>query len=196
MDILKHTSKNESQLVDDVIGGDERAFSVLFKQLYPRVYRTVYAMLGDEVSATEVTQTVWVKAWQKRANYNFKASYSTWIHRIAVNSALDELKRKRRYWSRFNHLFTREDLRKESGQEFSGRSNPAQDMQTAESHAELHIAIAQLPEAQRLALVLKEFENYTYAEIASILGCKVGTVMSRLHAARNQIQRILNPKSK
>lgn len=196
MDISEHKSKTEAQLVADVIAGDQQAFSVLFKQLYPRVYRTVYGMLGDEASATEVTQTVWVKAWQKRDNYNFKASYSTWIHRIAVNSALDELKRKRRYWSRFTQLLSREDLRKESGQAFAGRSDPAKDMQTSERHAELHAAIAQLPEAQRLTLVLKEFENYTYAEIASILGCKVGTVMSRLHTARNQMQRILNPESK
>lgn len=193
MEISKHTSKTEAQIVEDVIAGDQRAFSVLFKQLYPRVYRTVYGIMGDEHSAGEVTQTVWVKAWQKRSNFDFTASYSTWLHRIAVNSALDELKRKRRYWSRFTQLLSREDLRKESGQEFTGRSNPAEDMQTAEGYAELHTAIAQLPEAQRLTLVLREFENYTYAEIASILGCKVGTVMSRLHAARNQMQRILNP---
>ncbi|MDP4880167.1 MAG: hypothetical protein NWR36_09815, partial [Opitutales bacterium] len=81
MDISEHTSTTEAQLVTDVLAGDQQAFSALFKQLYPRVYRTVYGMLGDEASATEVTQTVWVKDWQKRTNYNFTASYSTWIHR-------------------------------------------------------------------------------------------------------------------
>ncbi len=173
------------------MNGNEAAFAELFKQHYPRVYRTVHAMLSDEADAREVSQMTWIKAWQKRNRFDFNSSFTTWLHRIAVNTALDELRRRKRYWKRFQRIFRQTDDNKEEDLPLPHENNPATGMIEDERHLAVREAIAKLPEAQRTVLVLREFENYTYEEIAATLGCKTGTVMSRLHLARKKLQQLL-----
>jgi RNA polymerase sigma-70 factor (ECF subfamily) len=195
MDDIQAQSDIDAPLIHAAVAGDESAFAELFQRYYPRVYRTIYGILGDATDAQEVTQSVWIKAWQKRTHYNFKSAYTTWLHRIAVNTALDELRRRRRYWTRFKDLLSNDQPTKESPNTPTAESDPAQNLLKIEDYESLHLAIAKLPEAQRTVLVLKEFENYTYEQIAATLGCKIGTVMSRLHHARTKLNTLLTHRS-
>lgn len=180
--------------IEKAQAGDSGAFGALFKMHYAQVFRTVYAMMGNKADAEDVAQLAWLKAWQKIGRFNFQSSFSTWLHRIAVNTALDELRRRKRSWVRFKSFFGGPDAESEASlPEPATGESPARDLLKKENAQAVHEAIARLPEKQRAVLVLREFEGYTYQQIADTLGCKPGTVMSRLHLARNKLHSLLNP---
>lgn len=195
---LKDTRGDDgAEAIKKAQSGDSDAFGLLFKAHYNQVFRTVHGMMGNEADAQDVTQQAWLKAWQKIHHFNFKSSFNTWIHRIAVNSALDELRRRKRTWSRFISIFKDNEGHSETfTHEPATAHTPSDDLLKDESAQSIHQAIAKLPEAQRTVLVLKEFEDYTYQQIADTLGCKIGTVMSRLHLARKKLHSDLNQAKK
>ena len=170
--------------------GSRRAFGELFRQLYPRVHRTVWAMLGDEAEAHDVAQSAWIKAWEHRQSYNFQSLYTTWVHRIAVNCALDALRKRRRLRSRFVRFFKPDPNGSEDppGPDPVDGDPPNAELARKELGLAIEAAVAELPDEQRTVLVLREFEGYSYAEIAKLLDLKPGTVMSRLFHARQKLQ--------
>ncbi|NDV63062.1 sigma-70 family RNA polymerase sigma factor [Puniceicoccales bacterium CK1056] len=181
-------AERQLDLARAACAGDRAAFGQLFKLLYARIHRTVWGMLGDESEAHDVCQEAWIKAWKRRDRYNFESAFSTWIHRIAVNSALDALRKRKRLGQRFLRVF--------SGSSESGTLDMAADTaRTPKEHLRdkelgktIEQAVADLPEDQRTVLVLREYEGYSYEEIAQVVNCKIGTVMSRLHLARQKLQ--------
>ncbi len=180
------------ELVRAACAGDSDAFGAVFRMLHARVYRTVWGILGDADEAHDVAQEAWIKAWERRARFNFTCAFATWVHRIAVNTALDALRRRSRLRRRFRRFLgalaptdrVREPPAPEAG--------PDRQLERSELGRAIERAIAALPEEQRVALVLREFEQYSYAEIARAMGCQPGTVMSRLHLARTKLQNHLS----
>jgi len=179
---------HEANLARAACAGDEQAFGQLFNSLYGKVHRTVWAMMSDEQAAHDVVQEAWIKAWEKREKFNFQSRFSTWIHRIAIHSALDALRKRKSRRKRFIGGIT---------ERFSGRllnetgprkDHPDKNLENKELGREIEEAVAALPEDQRTVLVLREYEGYSYGEIASVVGCQPGTVMSRLHLARQKLQ--------
>ena len=171
---------------------DREAFGGLFRLYYPRVHRTVWGMLGDESEAHDVAQDAWIKAWDKRTDFNFQSQYSTWVHRIAVNCALDALRRRKRLSRRIVSFFSSsEDESLPDPEDTVAYHQP--DFMTAnkELGESIEKAVADLPDAQRIVLVLREYEGCRYAEIADLLKIEIGTVMSRLHLARKKLQNSL-----
>lgn len=168
--------------------GDRDAFGKLFTVLYGRVHRTVWAMLADESGAHDVCQEAWIKAWQQRDRFNFGSSFSTWIHRIAINCALDALRRRRRLGRRFLRLLNTSPDGAQAAGSASTDPHPDAQLRNKELGRAIEQAVAELPEDQRTVLVLREYEGYGYEEIARLVNCKTGTVMSRLHLARKKLQ--------
>jgi RNA polymerase sigma-70 factor (ECF subfamily) len=168
--------------------GDRDAFGKLFTALYGRVHRTVWAMLADESDAHDVCQEAWIKAWKQRERFNFASSYSTWIHRIAINCALDALRKRRRLGRRFLSLFEGSGDGSETRTGTDPEPLPDKHLRNKELGQAIEQAVAELPEEQRTVLVLREYEGYGYEEIARLVNCKSGTVMSRLHLARKKLQ--------
>jgi RNA polymerase sigma-70 factor (ECF subfamily) len=185
-------------LVKAACDGNKEAFGELFRSLYGRVHRTVWGMVGDESEAHDVAQEAWIKAWEKKETYNFQSLYSTWVHRIAVNCALDALRRRKRYWSKIAGFMTKDEGPKTKDgkditvSEESFDQSPSSLVQKKELGQRIQSAVSRLPEEQRTVLVLREYEGYSYGEIADILGIKPGTVMSRLHHARQKLQNSLS----
>lgn len=181
-------------VVKAACNGSKEAFGELFRALYGRVHRTVWAMLGDESDAHDVAQEAWIKAWENKEKYNFQSLYSTWVHRIAVNCALDALRRRKRLWTKLKRFGIRDEGQKtKDGTELAVAKesfdlSPSSLVQNKELGQTIEVAVAELPEDQRTVLVLREYEGYSYAEIAKSLGIQPGTVMSRLHLARKKLQ--------
>ena len=171
-------------IVKAACDGSQEAFGELFRAFYGRVHRTVWGMMGDEAEAHDVAQEAWIKAWENRDKFNFQSLYSTWVHRIAVNCALDALRRRKR----FLNFLARDKRRATSDESQSLVSSPSSNVQNKELGETIEAAVADLPEDQRTVLVLREYEGYSYAEIAKTLGIQPGTVMSRLHLARKKLQ--------
>lgn len=184
----------EQKLLEKSQQGDADAFGHLFKLHYSRVYRIIYGILLDEEEAKEAAQRTWIKVWDNLHRYNYKSAFTTWLHRIAVNTAIDESRRKNRYWNRIKNVLTPGPGERSSVEEHvlpPDRKTPADALIAQDRKQGLMKALARLPQPQREVFTLREFENFSYEEIANALSIKTGTVMSRLHLARNKLQSIL-----
>lgn len=176
------------ELVTRSLAGEEAAFGELVQLYHGRVFGLVYRIVRQADDAREVEQTTWVKAWQRLGTYRKEARFFTWLYRIAVNTAMDHVRKQIRQ---------REvPLEREDGRDPVPAPEWAGSLQTrpdaAAGQDEVRVAFAAALEGlsaeHRAALVLREVEGRTYQEIAKMQGCRVGTVMSRLFYARRAIQ--------
>lgn len=170
---------DEDELVRDAQAGDSEAFERLYEIHVRRVYALCLRMLADPRRAEEMTQDVFVRAWQALATFQFQSAFGTWLHRIGVNVVLG-------------------DLRSEKRRE--GKVNPVPDLEVfvhevresmPETMIDLERAIAQLPDGAREVLVLHDIQGYRYREIAALIGTAEGTVKSQLHRARRLVREAL-----
>jgi RNA polymerase sigma-70 factor (ECF subfamily) len=150
--------------------GDTRAFERLYRGHAARVHGLARRMVGHE-EADELTQDVFVRAWEKLGTFRGEAAFGTWLHRVAINIMLARQQVRRRDRDRFE-----ED---EAGIEAA----PVAPRQT-ESSVDLESALACLPDGARRVFVLHDVEGYKHHEIADALGITVGTSKSQLHRAR------------
>lgn len=172
-------SELSSALVRRAQRGDVDAFEGLYRQNVGRIHALCLRMTGDPVSAEELTQSVWVRAWQRLDTFRGDSAFSTWIHRLAVNVVLSERRSEARRRARIE--FTDMDADLDRG------TPPA----PTETRIALERAVAQLPEGARKVFVLHDVEGYRHADIAEKLGTAVGTVKSQLHRARKLLREAL-----
>lgn len=171
---------DESQLIARVLDGDREAARQLYDAHAPRVYRLVYRLCGDEDLARDFTQDTFVRAFDQLARFRGDAAFSTWLHRIAVTTTSNAMRRVRRQ----RHRETAIDGIPEP------MAPPAAD---GDLQQRLAAAIDALPEIYRTTLVMHDIEGFTHPEIASALGVPEGTCKSRLFQARAQLRRMLAP---
>jgi len=164
--------------------GDRRAFDRLVLKHQRRVYFTVTKLLHDQEAAYDVVQDVFVKAYLKLSQFDIGRPFYPWLHRIAVNTALNELNRPQRK----QNADWPADVFVDPGGE-----SPEQAVVTGELEAAAAKAIEALPEGQREVFVLRTAEGLKYEEIAELLGLTKGTVMSRLSRARAKMKLRLAP---
>jgi RNA polymerase sigma-70 factor (ECF subfamily) len=159
-------------------GGQPPAdFGVLYEEHYPRLYRTVRAIVLDPRLAEDLTQDAFVQAYVKWDSYHGDGPVAAWLYRIAVNHALSYLRRPR-----LSALVTR------LGQSLlhGGHEPDPQTMVT--DRLDVTEALALLAPQQRAALVLYYYQGYSYREIAAVLGVAEGTVGASLNAARKRLR--------
>ena len=160
--------------------GDVAAFEQLYRQNLDRVYAVCLRIAGDTVKAEELTQDVFVRAWEKLGSFEGKSAFSTWLHRLAVNVCLGE---RRSEGIRVGKVFTTDEL--EIYESPSRRPDPGQAI-------DLERAIATLPPGARMVFVLHDVEGFKHEEIARMHGSAVGTCKAQLHRARKLLREALN----
>jgi RNA polymerase sigma-70 factor, ECF subfamily len=175
--------------------GDERAFGELMQAHYPATFRLVVAILRHEHDARDVCQEVWLTVWKTLPAYRGDARFSTWLHPIATRRAIDHLRKRQRWFSRFLPFSSGPEDRVGVPEPAARDDTPAE-LAAAERRAIFEKALAELPPLLRAALALREIEGQTYEQIAHALDCPVGTVMSRLHKARQLLARKLQSSSR
>ena len=174
-------------------GGDPHSYRLLVERHQARIYRLVARFLGPEHGDIEdVVQEVFVKSYFSLNRFREDSSFATWITRIAINRAKDELKRRARRNSvgesldpgliaELNSYVQQEDPKDEE------RPEPPKALRDL-----VNRALAFLPDRLRVVVSLKDMENLSYQEIAEILKCSVGTVKSRHSRARKKLKEILS----
>lgn len=181
-------------MVRRVQEGDAEAYRLLVESHQARIHRLVGRLLGvDHAAVDDVVQDVFIKAYLSLDKFRQDAQFGTWITRIAINRARDELK-KQSGRIPFDEEFGEEALRSLQGSlESGGREdeNP-QDYQAAAGRL-VGRAVAQLPERFRITLTLKDIEGYSYQEVSEILKCSIGTVKSRHTRGREKLKKLLSP---
>ncbi|MGB7875882.1 MAG: sigma-70 family RNA polymerase sigma factor [Anaerolineales bacterium] len=169
---------NETELVTRAQDGDRNAYSELVRIHAQGVLNVIYRMCGDIQVAEDAAQETFIQAWLRLPSYRPQASLRNWLYRIAVNTAIDMLRKEKRILPGAVEDMNLRDT--EPGPETLVASS--QQMETVQE------AVMALPDASRAVLVLREFEGLSYQEIAESLEIPIGTVMSRLNYARKLLR--------
>ena len=166
--------------------GDVDAFEALYRQHAGRVYALCLRLTADAEKARELTQDVFVKAWEALPEFRGEANISTWLHRIAVNAMLMQRRSERR---RLARVSLADDDADDADALLQGSSLPA-DVANA---IDLERAVASLPPGVRRAFVLHDVEGYSHEEIARMTGLAAGTLRAQLFRARQLLIGRLSP---
>jgi RNA polymerase sigma-70 factor (ECF subfamily) len=166
--------------------GDMRAFEELVARHRDKVYARAFSMIRNEEDAIDLSQEAWIKAWQRLKQFQGDSSFLTWMTRIVINLCLDRLRKMKR-----ERAESIENLEEESGgverQMPTVTVNPTERLERSELRQRIDKALGQLSYEHRTVLILHEFEDLEYKEIAKRMQCSIGTVMSRLFYARRKM---------
>lgn len=163
--------------------GDRRAFERIYRTHVDRVFSVCVRMVGDRGKAEELTQDVFVRCWEKLAQFRGESAFSTWLHRLAVNVVLNDRQAEGRRRSR-----------EDEGIEDMDEINTAdvRPLPVPGLSLDLEAAIAALPAGARKVFVLHDVEGYTHEEIGTMLGVTAGGCKAQLHRARMLLRRSLS----
>jgi RNA polymerase sigma-70 factor (ECF subfamily) len=171
---LASAVESSAELVTRACRGDAGAFEALYRQHVGRVYGLCLRMTGQTESAEDLTQDTFVNAWRSLPGYEGRSSFSTWLHRIAVNAVL-----AKRRSPQGRHEITMTD---DEGEQMEFEAHATLDEATP---IDIERAIAALPPGARDVLVLHGIYGYSHEEAAGMLGVAVGTCKAQLHRARH-----------
>ena len=183
--------EDDGALVERAKGGNEDAFAALVHRHRDRAFAVAYRVVRHREDALDIAQEAFVRAYQSLAGFKGEARFSTWLHRIVVNLALDHLRRQPHHAA--GEYQDARALEEAAGQVVAPTPDPQQAVEALEVRRLIQEGLAALPAEQRTALVLREIEGLSYKEIAQAMRCSIGTVMSRLHYARRKMQVTLRP---
>jgi RNA polymerase sigma-70 factor, ECF subfamily len=189
------TQQNYAAMPDEGLvaaaqGGDMVAFEELIGRHRDKIYARAFSMMRNEDAAIDLSQEAWVKGWQRLKQFQGEASFVTWMTRIVINLCLDQLRKQKRL---------RADSIEQMDEELGGverqmpvvTPNPTERLEQQELRQRIDRGMAQLSYEHRTVLILHEFEELEYKEIAKRMGCSIGTVMSRLFYARRRLAVLL-----
>jgi RNA polymerase sigma-70 factor (ECF subfamily) len=169
----------ERQLVQQAQAGDTAAFEQLYRENVGRVFAVCYRLASDASLAEELTQDVFVRAWEKLGSFRGESAFSTWLHPLTVNVALSERRSRRR---RLARIFATDDLEPFERPQRSHGPEPGLDLERA---------LDKLPPGARAVFVLHDVHGHKHQEIAELTGVATGTSKAQLHRARKLLREVL-----
>lgn len=186
------SAATDNELVARAQRGDGAAFDLLYSRYQHRVHSLVSRYLATHEDAEDITQEAFIKAYRALPRFRGASAFYTWLYRIAVNTAKNHLA------SRHQRVQTVDiDAEEADGGEVAAAlrddSGPEDAFRQRELKSAIDAALAALPEDLRVALTLREFNGLSYAQIAEVLACPVGTVRSRIFRARAALNLAIAP---
>jgi RNA polymerase sigma-70 factor, ECF subfamily len=185
-----HPALAEVDLVRLAQKGSLTAFEELVARHRDKIYARAYSMMRNEDDALDLSQDAWVKGWRRLEQFQGDSSFVTWMTRIVINLCLDQLRKQKRQRTESIEAFE-EDGGGVERQMPVITPNPTEGLERVELRQRIDRALAQLSYEHRTVLVLHEFEELEYKEIAKRMKCSIGTVMSRLFYARRRMASLL-----
>jgi RNA polymerase sigma-70 factor, ECF subfamily len=182
-------------LVERCKKGDHAAFRALVERYQGRVYSLAFGMLHERQDALDITQEVFIKVHRYLENFQGSASFYTWLYRITYNLCIDHLRRS----GRMQTVDYDDRIQREPTEEIAEihpslvGGNPGKVLSRKELAGKIQEAIDELPPYHRGVIIMREIEGMSYKEMAEAMKVSKGTIMSRLHHARQKLQRALAP---
>ena len=181
------------ELMVRIAEGDEDAFEILVNRHQTSVLNLIYRFIGDRAQAKDLAQEVFLRVWQSAKTYKPEAKFTTWIYRITANLCFNELKSARRK-KLFQFLRSDADNEIHGEKDFPDGSPSPEDLLLAKERShQITKALQGLPENQRMAVILKRYDDLSYEEIARVMGCSVPAVESLLVRGKRTLQEKLAP---
>jgi RNA polymerase sigma-70 factor, ECF subfamily len=171
------TPSPSATLVARAQAGDQASFEALYRRQVGRIYALCLRMTGNRMAAEELTQQVFVRAWERLDGFRGDASFGTWLHRLAVNVVLGDRRSQGRRVARFEPTPDPDDHRAPTRPDGIG--------------LDLEAAIAVLPPKARTVFVLHDVQGMSHPEIAQSMGISAGTSKGQLHRARSILREAL-----
>ncbi len=179
------TATSDEQIVESALAGDAEAFGEIVRRWERRIFALSYGMLGREEDARDATQETFIAAFRNLRGFRGEAKVSSWLHRIAVNQCIT---RQRRAKVRGETALEDEEERDAGAFAAPVNESPANIAESRERTEIVRRAVNALPVELRQVIVMKEFEELTFQEIAEALDLPLSTVKSRLYTALRQLQ--------
>lgn len=172
-------TREDARLVEETLAGNQLSFQLLVERYQERLFALARHYTKNPVEIEDVVQESFLKAFRRLDTFHHQSSFYTWIYRIATNTILDFLKRRGR-----SPIQSVEDPEVLARPEPTDGFAPNVNIEREEIAEVTHKVLAELPDIFRTVLVMREFEERSYQEIADVLGISIGTVESRLFRAR------------
>ena len=183
------TGDNRSALDAGLIAraqaGDISAFEDLVRRYRNEVYALCFYFTRNREDAWDLSQEVFIKAWRALSRFRGDSSFKTWLMRIAANHSKDHLKKRRIQLTEYDDALQVPDNR--------DNRTPRSEAEAKEIGTAIDAAVRQLPPKLQMAFILREYQGLSYQDMAEVMACNMGTVMSRLFNARRRLQQILAP---
>ncbi|MBV9926732.1 MAG: sigma-70 family RNA polymerase sigma factor [Acidobacteria bacterium] len=180
------TLTTDEQLVERALAGDGDAFGEVVRRWERKIYALAYGITGSAEEARDATQETFINAYRNLARFRGEAQVSSWLHRIAVNQCITRQRRAR------VRAETGLEEEVEAGREQSlstvAEASPAHTSESSQRAEAVRRAVASLPQELREIVLMKEFEELTFQEIADALRIPLSTVKSRLYTALKQLR--------
>jgi RNA polymerase sigma-70 factor (ECF subfamily) len=172
------------KVIVDVLAGNKEAFSFLVNKYLLRIKSLVYLVTNDSSLVDDLTQDIFIKAYESLDKFENRSSFYTWLYSIAVNKCRDEIRKKK-----FRNFISLDKVYNYEAAYMPDESN------NIENKILLKEALQKLKHDFREILILKEVNDFSYQEISVILNCEIGTVRSKLSRARTELAKILKKMS-
>jgi len=189
---------SDADVIDRFKNGDRQAFDILVDRYAGKAFQVAYGVLGNREDAEEVAQDAFLRIHRALPNFRGDSEFTTWMYRIALNLARNKYRWNKSRGSQKNISM---DAPIENADNDGGgvvfevpTTKPQPDQQVAFDELENNISteLEKLPDLYREALVMRNLDDMNYEQIATLLGCKLGTIKSRIARARDELRRRLN----
>ena len=171
---------------------DAERFEAFVREYQHMVFATAVRLLGNPAEAEDVSQTVFLRAFQRFAEVGGSPTVAGWLKTVTTNLCLNHLSRYRARWQFFSEVDFPEPA---AGEGLASASEPEQDLIDSDRQTRLEGAMRRLPDHQRVPLVLFHFEERSYQEIATLLGVSLGKVKTDIHRGRARLKQVLTARS-
>ncbi len=182
----------DRELVQRVQNGEKAAFDILVRKYEHKLANVISRYIHDPSEVLDVTQEAFIKAYRALPNFRGDSAFYTWLYRIAINTAKNHLVASNRRPPK-DDVDAQEAEQIDAGSGLKEYATPERMALRGELAATIQIAIEELPEELRVAIVLRELEGLSYEEIAGAMDCPIGTVRSRIFRARDAIDKRIRP---
>ena len=180
--------RTETNLVERALKGDADAFRALVEIHSPKIFRLVYRILGDEASAEDAVQETFLRAYRSLGRFDSRSQFGTWLHRIAVNTAVEIVRKQQRHRSRHEEMPAVSDAPLPSSDPGPDRLALGQEVERA-----VRSALADLSPMERTAFILRHFEGRSIAEICDPRGLGVSAGKQAVFRAVKKLRIVLEP---
>lgn len=166
--------------------GDMVAFEQLFQRHQDRIYSVAIRMMNNPEDALDITQEIFLRAYQKIGKFKFTSAFSTWLYKLATNLCIDELRKRKR---------STDTVPLEEAVSKADINTPEDNAILKDRESQIWKAINSLKDKERAIIVLRDIEGLSYKEISEVFGCSLGRVKSRIHEARQKLKNLLETET-
>jgi RNA polymerase sigma-70 factor (ECF subfamily) len=177
-------------LIQKSKSGDLNSFETLIKTYQKMAYNVAYRIMGNEEDAKDMTQEALIKVYRNIGNFRMDSSFSTWLYRIVMNTCKDELRKRKVKVISIDQPIETGDGQMQMEIEDEGRK-PDEILVSKETQNEVHEALQEVSEKNRIVVVLRDIKGFSYSEISDIIDVPVGTIKSRISRGRQELKNVL-----